>query len=119
MKKLFAFLFIVVAAVFFFYPFEPDSSLYGLQSRMKSIGSSEDDYQHELVQKQNELERYEDMIERITAGFERTAANTPICPKTGRRIEIKMTNDPRPGLREKCDILLAEIEALEGKLGKY
>lgn len=119
MKKLFALLLIVVAAVLYFYPFEPDSSLYSLQSRIKSIGNSEDDYRQALVQKQNELERYEEMIERITADFERRAANTPICPKTGEKIEIKMTNDPRPGLREKCDTLLAEIEEIEEKLGKY
>ena len=119
MKKLFAFAFIMVAAVMYFYPFEPDSSLYRLQSSIKTIGKSEEDYRQELMQKENELESYEEIIERITADFERAAANTPICPKTGKKIEIKMTDDPRPGLREKCDALLAEIEALEEKLGEY
>ncbi len=119
MKKLIAILVIVSVAVLYWYPFEADSTLYSIQSSFKSIGKSEDDYRKELEQKLDELDRYEDMIERITVEFERTAANTPICPKTGQRIEIEMTNDPRPGLQEKCDVLLAEIEVLEAKLDKY
>ncbi len=110
---------IVAVGLLLFYPFKPGSALSKIQSDLRTIGKSEADYRIELAKKLEEVERYEDMIDRITSSFENAAANAPICPKTGRKIEIVMDKDPRPELREKCDILWAEIEDIEMKLEEY
>ena len=107
---------IVAAALLYFYPFSTDSSLYRIQSSLKSIGKSEADYREELLSKQEELAAYEKMIEDIAIDFENAAANAPVCSKTGRQIEIKMTQDPRPELRRKCEGLRLEIQRIEEEL---
>jgi DNA-directed RNA polymerase subunit L len=116
-KVLFSFL-ILALGLLLFYPFAPGSALSKIQSDLKTIGETEADYRQALSQKLEEVERYEDMIDRVTSSFENAAANAPICPKTGRQIEIVMDKDPRPALREKCDVLWAEIEEIEKKLGE-
>lgn len=51
--------------------------------------------------------------------FEKAAANTPICPKTGQKIEIALTDVPGPKWQEKCDALVVEIQSIQAKLSKY
>ena len=119
MKKVLFFGLFVAVGLLLFYPFESGSGLAKFQLNLRTIGKSEADYRKELAQKLEEVERYEDMIDRITTSFENAAANAPICPKTGQQIEIVMDKDPRPGLKEKCDVLWGEIEEIEIKLDEY
>ena len=118
MKKALVLGLVVVVGGIYFYPFAPGTGLYKIQSGLKTIGKSEAGYRRELAQKQEALKGYEDMIEQITTGFENAAANAPFCPQTGQQIEIKMDNDPRPELREKCAVLRLEIQNIEKKLIK-
>ncbi len=119
MKKVFIVGLIVLVGMFLFYPSAPGSALSKIQSDLRTIGKSDADYRKELAHKLKEVEQYEDMIDRITTSFENAAANAPICPKTGQQIEIAMDKDPRPELREKCDVLWDEIEEIEKKLDEY
>lgn len=118
MRKVFYIGLATIAALLYFFPFEHNSGLYRIQTVLKSIGKSEADYRHELMLKQQELSQYEDMIQSITTQFENAAANAPICPRTGRKIEIALDNDPRPEYLSKCNALRAEIQAIEAKLNQ-
>ncbi|MCJ8503181.1 hypothetical protein [Desulfatitalea alkaliphila] len=118
MRRYFYFGLVAFAALLYFFPFEHNSGLYRIQQVVKSIGKSEADYRNELMLKQQELRQYEDMIQSITIQIENIIANAPICPKTGRRIEIALDHDPRPEFLSKCNTLREEIKTIEDKLNK-
>ena len=114
MKKL-LYLGLVVAAIYF-YPTNPGTVLYKVQSSLKSIGKSEADYRQELGYKKAELAAYEKAIVDITTNIENVIASGPICPTTGRKAVTTLTEDPRDDLRAKCERLKEEIRKLEERI---
>ncbi|MEZ4599027.1 MAG: hypothetical protein R2940_04480 [Syntrophotaleaceae bacterium] len=115
MKKLF-YLFLIGICVAYYYPAKPNSTLYKLQTRIKSAGRSEADYREELSYKRAELAAYEKAIADITAKIEGVVANGPICPISGERAITTVTDDPRDDLRAKCEALREEIRELEDNI---
>ena len=107
---------LVIAALVFYYPATPHSSLQKLQNSIKSLGKSDADLGEELGYTRAELAAYQEAIVAITANFEHEVANAPICPTTGRRAITTITEDPRDELRSKCAALKEKIRLLEEQI---
>jgi len=115
MKKLF-FLLMIAAVTVYFYPSAPQALLHKLQGSLESLGKSEADERRELAGKRAELAAYEKAVDDITARLDREVANAPVCPTTGQKAIINITQDPRDEVRAKCDILREEIRVLEERV---
>ncbi|MDH4232972.1 MAG: hypothetical protein OEW04_13205 [Nitrospirota bacterium] len=124
MKKM-AFLFLAVAAaLFYFWPAQPDSGGQSITARIvgafSALSLPGKDYGQELAVKREELKAYEDTLAKIEnqIGKWQNEAESNICPQTGQKGTFEVTKDPRPDLHKKIELLRQEIAALELKVSK-
>lgn len=124
MKKIAFLVVVIVVAVFYFWPANPESSGQGVKERIAGAFSTLSlpgkDYRQELAMKQEELKAYEDALKQIEEQIAqwKTEAESNICPQTGQRGLFELNNDPRPDLHKKIDRVRQEIAALELKVNK-
>ncbi|WP_321530251.1 hypothetical protein [uncultured Desulfuromonas sp.] len=71
------------------------------------------DKQKLLAIKRANLHAYEDVLEKIDAELAYAEEHVGICPITGQPNTFTVTQDPRPELRDKIDMLREEIRLLE------
>ena len=120
-KKYIFLLLLIGVAAFFFWPVGKDSEICksrrSLINRVILVGKSSDKCREELELKKAQVEAYEKAIAQVDADFERMNAEIPVCPITGKKSELNITEDPRPELRAKIQVLQEEIKVLESKVG--
>ncbi len=120
MAKYFFGALLIGLAVFFFWPVDKDSAIYGYRHSITdsatNIGKSNDELKEELELKKAQLEAYEKGLEQAETNIQHIYDDAPVCPRTGQKAIVTITHDPRPEVRAKIDQLKEEIRALESKI---
>ncbi len=120
MAKYFFGVLLIGMAAFFFWPVDKDSAIYkyrhSITDSAPGIGKSNDELKEELELKKAQLEAYEKGLEQADANIQHIYDDAPVCPRTGQKAIVTITQDPRPELRAKIDGLKEEIRALESKI---
>ena len=115
---------LISLAAFFFWPVNKDSKIieyrHSITSKVTNsvtdIGKSNDELKEELELKKAQLEAWEKGLEQTEANIQRMYDEAPVCPRTGQKAIITLTQDPRPEIRAKIEGLREEIRVLESKV---
>ncbi len=120
MAKYFFGALLIGLSVFFFWPVDQESAIYryrhSITDSATNIGKSNDELKEELELKKAQLEAYEKGLEQAETNIQRMHDDAPVCPRTGQKAIVTITQDPRPDLRAKIDELKEEIRVLESKV---
>jgi len=119
MTKYIFWMFMIGLAAFLFWQVGQESAVYKYRhsaiDRAIFAVKSNEECKQELEMKKEEMAAYEEAIVKVDEDIARMAAEIPVCPRTGQKSSLRITNDPRPELRAKIETLKVEIKVLENK----
>ncbi len=111
-KRLFI-LALLIGLGIYFATADSRDGLMGSATKLFNDSAGDEKRLEELYQ---ELEAKESILEQMDADIERMLANQPKPKCEGGSVEVSISEDPRPELREDIEMLREEIAELEAEL---